>query len=32
MNVLTDVTSDSAIKQNGVIKVTIEGDLPWEKY
>lgn len=28
MNVLTNVTSDSGIKQNGVVKVTIEGDLP----
>lgn len=28
MNVLTNVTSDTAVKQNGIVKVTIEGDLP----
>lgn len=28
MNVLSNVTSDSAVKQSGVVKVTIEGDLP----
>jgi hypothetical protein len=32
MNVLTDVTSDTGTKQNGLVKVTIEGELPWEKY
>jgi Tfp pilus assembly protein PilN len=28
MNVLTDVTSDTGTKQNGLVKVTIEGELP----
>lgn len=26
--ILTNIVSDSAIKQDGVVKVTIEGDLP----
>ena len=31
-NILLNVVSGSSIKQNGMIIVTIEGDLPWEKY
>ena len=31
-NILTNVVSDSGQKQDGVVIVTIEGELPWEKY
>lgn len=29
---LTNVKSSSGVKESGVVKVTIEGDLPWENY
>ena len=30
--ILKDVKSDSGVKQDGIVKVTIEGDLPWKRY
>ena len=30
-NILQNVVSGSSVKQGGVVTVTIEGDLPWEK-
>ena len=31
-NILTDVISNSGVKEDKIVKVTIEGDLPWENY
>ena len=30
--ILINVKSNSGIVQNGVIRMTIEGDMPWKKY
>jgi len=31
-NILTNISSDSSVKLDNIVKVTIEGELPWESF
>ena len=31
-NILKNISSDSSVKLDNVVKVTIEGELPWESF